>query len=201
MTVSEWMTAQPYSAKSDDLIEAVAGAMQRGRFRHVPVVDADGKLIGIVTDGDLREHKGYLAVTKVSAVLSQPAIAIGPDEPIERAAQLLLSRGIRGLPVIDATGRVLGIVTTSDLLRGLLGGTGPSEGTTRIELNVRPKDGGFAEVVRAIEQAGGVIVGLGTRNAGDGPRYSVSVASATAAQALEAVRASGFASGASCEAG
>ena len=76
MTVSEWMTAQPYSAKSDDLIEAVAGAMQRGRFRHVPIVDDDGKLIGIVTDTDfVRVAYAMLSAVSSSVRERRPRLA------------------------------------------------------------------------------------------------------------------------------
>jgi acetoin utilization protein AcuB len=194
MQVSMWMTPAPFCATMNDLIDTVATAMQRGGFRHVPVVDADGRLIGILTDGDLREQKGYLSVTKVSAALSEPAIAVTPDDPLERATQMLLDRRIRGLPVIDAERRVVGILTTTDLLRGLLSGIGGSEGTARIDVSLPEPGRGFAEVVRAIEAAGGAVLGLGVINTGTSPaqRFFVSVSAGSAAQALSAVQAAGF---------
>jgi CBS domain-containing protein len=122
MSVSIWMTEEPYCAGVDDHLDAVSAAMERGRFRHVPVVDAEGRLIGIVTDRDLRRHTGYLDTTKVSAAISEPAVAVGRHDSIHDAAQILLDRRIGGLPVIDGERRVIGILTTSDLLRGLLNG-------------------------------------------------------------------------------
>ncbi len=194
MQVSMWMTEKPRCTSADDRLDAVAAAMQRGRFRHMPVVDADGRLIGIVTDRDLREQKGYLGATKVSAVISEPAIAVGPDDPIEDAAQILLERKIGGLPVIDGERRVIGILTTSDLLRGMLNGIGGTEGTARIDLEFSTPEQGFAEAVRVIAAAGGIVLGLGTfGDRDDHPqRFFVRLPAGSAARAADALRAAGF---------
>ena len=117
MHVSMWMTEKPYCVTPDDLLDAVAAAMQRGRFRHAPVVARDGRLVGVVSDRDLREQKGYLGSTKVSAVLSEPAITVRPEDSIEDAAHIMLERQIGALPVIDREERVVGIVTTTDVCR------------------------------------------------------------------------------------
>lgn len=195
MHVSLWMTENPWCAAADDLLDVVAAAMARGRFRHVPVVDGEHRLIGIVTDRDLREQKGYLEATKVSAVISEPAVAVGPDDPIEEAAQILLERKIGGLPVIDGGRRVVGILTTSDLLRGMLHAIGGAEGTVRIDLDAAAPGTGFADAVRTIEGAGATVLGLGTYGGGeDCPRrFFVRIPANGAARALEALRTSGTA--------
>jgi acetoin utilization protein AcuB len=128
MEVSMWMTPAPRCATEDALLASVAEAMHAGRFRQVPVIDGDGRLLGIVTQRDIAEHKGYLDSTKVSAALTEPAVSIRPEDPIELAARILLERKIGGLPVVDEERRVLGIITTTDLLRGLLEKTGGTEG-------------------------------------------------------------------------
>ena len=194
MQVSMWMTEKPFCANASDLLDMVAAAMEHGRFRHAPVVDAERRLVGMVSDRDLREQKGYLGATKVSAVISEPAIAVGPDDPIEEAAQILLERKIGGLPVIDAERRVVGILTTSDLLRGVLHGIGGTEGTVRIDFEFSTPEQGFAEPVRAIELAGGTVLGLGTFQASDDHprRFFVRVPTRDAERAAAALREGGF---------
>jgi CBS-domain-containing membrane protein len=169
MHVSTWMSEKPYCATPNERLDAVATAMQQGSFRHAPVVDCDGRLLGIVTDRDLREHKGYLSATKVSAAMSEPALAVAPEDPIERAAQLLLERKIGALPVIDGEGRVVGIVELA-------------------------ASQGFAEAVRTIEAAGGIVLGLGTFEASDNTarRFFVRVAAGGADRAVAALRSAGF---------
>lgn len=162
MQVSMWMTREPYCVMSDERLDAVAEAMRAGGFRRAPVVDAERRLIGIVTDRDLREHKGFLASSKVSAAMVEPALAVAPDDPIEEAARLMLVRKIGGLPVIDAQRRVVGIVTETDLLRGFLDGAAPGERGVRIDFTFASGSRGFAPVVHAVEAAGGTVLGFGT---------------------------------------
>lgn len=194
MQVSMWMTEAPYCVSADERLETVANAMERGRFRQVPIVDADGKLVGIVTERDLREHKGYLDVTKVSAAMTEPAIAVAPDDPIEHAAHVLLERKIGGLPVIDAERRVVGIVTTSDVLRGTLDSMGAGAGAVRLALQFDTPQRSFAEAVRALEAAGVIVLSLGTSAGprGESRRFYVRVPAACAERAAAALRAAGL---------
>lgn len=190
-----WMTAPPYCVTADCRLDAVAEAMERGRFRQVPVVDGDGRLIGIVTDRDLRQHLGYLASTKVSGAMTEPAIAVQPDDPIEHAARILFEHKVGGLPVVDREGRVVGVLTTSDLLRGFLHGVGGAEHTGRIDFRFANPAQGFAEAVRVVEAAGGAVLALGTFDAaGDGsaPCFFVRVAAPSVERAAAALRAAGF---------
>jgi acetoin utilization protein AcuB len=120
MYVSKWMTRKPFVVQQDDLLQVVTDAMQRGCFRHAPVVTCDGGVIGMVSDRDIREQKGYLSSTRVSAALTEPAITVRPEDSIEQAARIMLDRQIRALPVVDAEQRLVGIITTTDLLRAFV---------------------------------------------------------------------------------
>lgn len=193
MHVSRWMTENPFYVTPGDLLDAVAAAMQRGRFRHVPVVDSDRRVLGIVSDRDLREQKGYWSSTKVSAVISEPAIAVCPEDPIEDAAQIMLERQISALPVVDREQRVIGIVTTTDLLRALLDGIGGAA-AVRIDLGVAGDRIELADAVRTIEGAGGTVLSIGTGAVGEGSprRFYVRVLATGAARARSALEAGGF---------
>ena len=187
MHVSQWMSGRPVCVTPDDHLDSVDTAMKQGGFRQAPVVDTEGRLIGIVTNRDVREHKGYLETTKVSAAMSEPAIAVEPGDPIEHAVQLLIDRKIGAVPVIDRERRVIGMVSATDLLRGFLDSIGSGPGAVRIDLGASPSDG-FADIVRTIEASGAVLVGLGTGPAG----FFVRVAAGDAERARAALRGAGF---------
>ncbi|HVN84519.1 MAG TPA: CBS domain-containing protein [Candidatus Binatia bacterium] len=117
--VRDYMTPHPETIGGRDLLSAAHEKMERGRFRRLPVVDAAGALIAIVTDRDLQRHAGYWPSTHVDAAMVENPITIRSDRSVSEAARLMLDNKIGGLPVVD-DGRLIGIVTTSDLLRALL---------------------------------------------------------------------------------
>lgn len=120
MEVRRWMTPDPETIRPHDTLAEAQEKMGRGRFRRLPVVDESGALVGILTDGDLRQHLGYWSTTRVTAAMVENPVTISADETIEHAAELMLEYKIGGLPVMDSDGRLVGIVTESDLLLGLL---------------------------------------------------------------------------------
>lgn len=120
MNVADWMTAKVETVHPRDTLAAAEAKMKNGHFRRVPVVDDGGALIGILTERDLQEHKGYLPTTRVTVAMAENLVVIGPDDSIERAADILLSRKIGGLPVVNSNGALVGIITETDVLVGLL---------------------------------------------------------------------------------
>jgi acetoin utilization protein AcuB len=135
--------------------------MQKGGFRRLPVV-SDGQLVGIITDRDMREHAGYLDRTEVKAVMSKKPITVTPATTVEAAAQLLLKQKIGGLPVVEK-GRLVGMITTSDILQAFLDVMGASEETsTRIDFVLGGEGRGLAEASRIISQEGGEVLSVGT---------------------------------------
>jgi len=162
MTVRTWMTRDPQTIGTRELLEIAQEKMRGGHFRRVPVVDDSGALVGILSESDLRQHVGYLATTHVNAAMSEKVLTIGPDEPIESAAALMLERKIGGLPVVGKDGKLLGIVTVTDLLQGLLHSVGGSEDTSgRIDIELASPKQNLADAVQVLESAGAVILGLG----------------------------------------
>ncbi len=115
---------------SDSCLEAVA-RMHGARVRHLPVVGAMGDLIGVVTDRDLRHHLfdprvlqeiGTIAVdvllkaVPVRDVMSSPVLSAESEDEIVEAARIMLEDKVGSLPVVE-NGRVVGIVTETDILR------------------------------------------------------------------------------------
>lgn len=193
MQVATWMTEKPYCVSADQLLDSVALAMREGHFRHAPVVASDGRLLGMVSDRDLREQKGFLTSTKVTAVISEPAIALRPEDPIEDAAHMMLERHIGALPVVDSEHRVVGILTSDDLLRAFLDAEGTT-GTVRIDLDVPTSRTSLPDAVLAVERAGAAVLSIGTiaDRSGGGRRFYLRVPAAAAARARSALQASGL---------
>ena len=109
MLVRHHMTKEPITVELDDLLSQAAHKMKAGGFRRLPVV-SDGKLVGIVTERDLREHRGQLEHTKINGVMTENLFTVSPEITLEEAAQIMLEQQIGGLPVIHE-GRLIGIIT------------------------------------------------------------------------------------------
>jgi acetoin utilization protein AcuB len=155
------MTKDPITATPGDLLIQAQLKMQKGGYRRLPVV-TNGQLVGIITDLDMRAHAGYLDRTEVKAAMTEKPITVTPVTTVEAAAQLLLKQKIGGLPVVE-NGRLVGIITTSDVLQAFLDVMGVSEVTsTRIDFVLQGEGHGLAEASRAIAQEGGEILGVGT---------------------------------------
>jgi acetoin utilization protein AcuB len=112
------MTRHPETIRPGDMLLKAKEMMDAGGFRRLPVVH-EGRVVGILTERDLREHGGYLKSTKVDAVMRAPVVTIDSKASVEEAARLMLANKIGGLPVVD-NGQLIGIVTSSDLLRAFL---------------------------------------------------------------------------------
>lgn len=134
MRVSELMSRAVATIGVSDSAHRAVDLMVRRKIRHLPVVDGGGTLVGVVTDRDLRHHlfspgvfkeigtlsvDALLKAVTVKEVMSTPVTTVGPDDDLEAAARLLLEDKIGSLPVVE-NGRVVGIVTETDLLRRIV---------------------------------------------------------------------------------
>jgi len=131
MRVSELMSKHVWTIGMSDSCHEAAARMCREKIRHLPVVADDGTLQGIVTDRDLRHHlfgpgvfghignvsvHTLLKAHSVKEIMSFPVVSVEPAASLEDAARLMRERKIGALPVVEA-GRVVGILTETDLLR------------------------------------------------------------------------------------
>ena len=161
MLVSNRMTKDPVTVSPEDFLIQARLKTQKGNFRQLPVV-ADGQLVGIVTDRDMREHAGYLDRTEVKAAMSRKPLTVTPATTLEAAAQLLLKHKIGGLPVVE-NARVVGIITRSDVLQAFLDVMGASEEiSTRIDFVLQGEARSLAEASRIVSQEGGEVLSIGT---------------------------------------
>jgi acetoin utilization protein AcuB len=134
--------------------------MTVGKFRRVPVVQ-DGTLIGILTDRDLRQYVGVEERTRVEAAMTETPLTIAPTATVEEATQLMLKHQLSGLPVLE-NGQLVGIITTSDILKAFLEMIGVgAENSLRV--NIVAKEGStLADAAQILAEAGGEVLGVGT---------------------------------------
>jgi CBS domain-containing protein len=120
MRVRDLMTAEVFSATLSDSIASADLEMRFARVRHMPIVDASGRLAGIVSRQDVREafaaNKAKLALPTAS-VMRAEVFTVGPDATLASALAVLIDNKISALPVVDEQRRLLGILTDTDVLR------------------------------------------------------------------------------------
>ncbi len=193
MIVGNRMTKEPTTAEPDELLIRASHKMLSGGFHRLPVV-SDGKLVGIVTDRDLRVHQGHLEHTKINGVMTEKPVTVTPATTLEDAAQIMLERQFGGLPVV-ADGRLVGIITASDILQAFLDVMGASHGgSTRIDFVLEGEEHGFVEATRLVAREGGEVLGVGTyrEKLGENPVCYLRLLAGSPEQIAKALRTSGF---------
>jgi CBS domain-containing protein/predicted CoA-binding protein len=132
--VGERMTRNPVTVTPVEGIREAIEKMKKGHFRHLPVVDEEGKLIGMLSDRDIRLIRPSLAFvspedaelqlwsTSVRQAAVFDPVTIYSEALLEQAAELMLRWEVGGLPVVDKGGKPIGIVTYTDLLREFVAG-------------------------------------------------------------------------------
>ena len=141
--VADVMTRTVVVAREDTPFKEIARRMSEHRVSGLPVLDGEDRLVGIVSEGDLlaaedggRDRSlilewfiGRRRLEEIEAkgddlrarhVMMRDVVTIGPDEPIDAAARSMLTNGVKRLPVVDDEGKVLGIVSRTDVLRPYL---------------------------------------------------------------------------------
>jgi len=148
MLVKNCMTPNPITVTPEEDTKATFDLLKKHRFRQVPVVK-DGKLVGIVTDGDLRVAFAQSSPT-VGHIMSSNPVTISEDAAVEKAAQIIRNRKFNALPVVSKTGKLVGIITITDIIDGLLKLLNFHAEPTRVEVKI-PEGASLADVVKVFQ--------------------------------------------------
>jgi acetoin utilization protein AcuB len=157
MLVRDVMTAQVVAIGPDMTIRDVTALMELRRVRHFPIVDESARVVGIVSDRDLRSvgspHPSARPDVQVGdpvrRIMAAPVIATHPDDSIEDAARRLRHHRVGALPVLDDH-ELVGIVTAADLLVALAGMRSASQPSSRLEVELPNRPGALAHLLMAI---------------------------------------------------
>ena len=172
MFVSNWMTPKVITVDKNDSLGSALRLMRENRIRRLPVVSG-GKLVGIVSDRDLKgalpsratsldvwELHGLIDRLKIGDIMTKNVITTTPGATIERVAMIMMEKKIEGIPVLDAKGSLVGIVTEGDVFRALTEVTGVSQKSTRISLLIPDTPGSIMEVADLVRAKGGKIFSI-----------------------------------------
>ena len=197
MDVHEAMTARPVTVTPAQTIAEAQALMRHGRFRHLPVV-ADGALAGVVTERDLRvadpaAWTPELANRPVRAVMTRDVITVGPDDPVEHAARLMLENKVGCLPVVEGE-LLVGIITESDIFRAFVQVLGVMEPGTRVQVRAANVAEALARIAEVAHQRGVRVVSIVSEVSQPGEPVALTVRFATLmlAPLTAALRASGL---------
>ena len=142
LRVRDLMVRSLVTVDRDAELGAAEKLMRTRRIRHLPVLDRARRLVGILTDRDLRralldpalhERSGQLSSTlervKVRDVMTIGALAVRPEMDVREAARMMHERDIGALPVVADANRVVGMLTATDVMQYIV--SGPARGRTR----------------------------------------------------------------------
>lgn len=122
MRVENYMSSSPVTIRDDSVYWQAFDIMQEKDLHHVPVVDENKDVVGILALRDLQiAAQHFKEVPKdVAEVMHSPVVTISPGESLSDAARKMIDKRIGGLPVMDTDGKMVGILTETDLLRALI---------------------------------------------------------------------------------
>ena len=167
MLVKERMTRNPIFVRPDTPVTEAQAVMKREKIHHLPVLDKEERLVGIVTEKDLLyaspsvattlsvyEMTSLLAKLKVEKVMSREVISIAEEVPLEEAARIMADNNIGGLPIVRGK-TLVGIITESDLFRIFIELFGAREKGVRVSLTIANVKGELESIAGAVAKAGG----------------------------------------------
>ena len=205
MLVRERMTSSAVSVTPETPFQDALKLMRDKKFRRLPVVDSAGKVVGIVSERDMLHASPSPATSlsvwevnyllwklKVSDIMTHNVVTINQELPVEDAANIMVSRKIGGLPVVDDKGVIVGVITETDIFKAFVEILGGGEHGLRLTVQVPTGSGTLAKLSSKITELGGLILSVGTMDReSDGKRELIvkvqGVTKDTLIPALEAI--------------
>ena len=179
MTVSKNMTINPVTTTPDMGVFEAFELMKNEGVQRLPVLDNDGNLVGIISEKNITsaaadrevsivEFALLLSKIKVGDVMTKEVITVSVDDPVELAARKMSDNDISILPVVDNDGKLVGVVSRSDLFRLLLELFGTRHYGIRVTFRIKDQKGVIAKLAIALEKIGANIVSIGNLDSDQG---------------------------------
>ena len=171
MLVRNWMAKDVITIEADESMAKAGRLMKENKISRLPVTQ-NGKLVGIVTNGDIRRasasdatsleiHELLYLLSKITigSIMTPDPITVPPDYTIEEVAEILRERGISGVPVVD-DGRLVGMITKNDLFNVIVSLTGFGKKGMQFALRIEDRPGSIKEVADIIRGYGGRLASI-----------------------------------------
>ncbi|MBU1196568.1 MAG: CBS and ACT domain-containing protein [Proteobacteria bacterium] len=167
MLIREWMSKPVLTIDHQASLSDAVNIFKSRVISMLPVMEA-GEVVGVVTDGDIKKASPSDATTldrfemislmdnvKIKSVMSSPAISIQSDHTVDEAANIMLGKGISGMPVTDRLGKLEGVITKSDIFRCLVSFTGVANKGQVFAFRLQDKPGVIKTITDMIRNSGG----------------------------------------------
>lgn len=175
MIIERRMTRNPVTATPDMSVGDASEIMKKEKVHRLPVLDKDKKLVGVISEKDIlfatpspasslsiHEMAYLLSKLTVKKLMTKDPVTITKDTTVEEAARLMIDQDLSCLPVVDEDGKLVGIVSKSDMFKILLELFGARHYGVRLSFLVDDKPGTIAKISEAISQKGLEIISFGT---------------------------------------
>jgi acetoin utilization protein AcuB len=161
MKIRSLMIENPITIKPNASVAEAIELMKTNSIRHLPVVATGNKLQGFLTLADLKQGliPSMLGDISMDDLMIKNPITVSPDDDIEFAAQLIYNHKIGGMPVVKK-GRLVGIVTATDMLRTFIDMMGILSTTSRIDVVLGDQPAAFKKAMQIINDNGGDIINV-----------------------------------------
>lgn len=172
MLVKNWMSRPVITIDEKDSMERALALLKRHQIRRLPVL-RKGALCGIITDRDLKKKSAsdataldrhellyILSTLKIGEIMTPDPITIPFDYTVEETAEILLSSTISGAPVVDHQGKMVGIITQTDIFRVLISLTGIRKRGIQFGFLLEDRPGSIKEISNIIRGYGGFLASI-----------------------------------------
>ena len=161
MKIRSLMIPDPISISPEASIREALEVMKYNSIRHLPVVNAGDQLVGFVTLADLKQGliPSMLAEVSLTDLMVSDPITAHPDDDVELAARLIYTHKIGGIPVVDG-GKLVGILTDSDILRTFIDMMGILSSGQRIDISTGSQPGVLNKALRIIDANGADVINV-----------------------------------------
>lgn len=167
MLVKNWMSKPVVTIDVDDAMDDAIKLLKKHNIKMLPVMKR-GKLVGIVTDRDLKRASAsdatsleihellyLLSTIKIKDIMTKKPITVPFDYTVEETAEILLENNISGVPVDDRYGDIVGVITQNDLFRIIISLTGVARKGIQFGMEVEDRPGSIREIADIIREYGG----------------------------------------------
>jgi acetoin utilization protein AcuB len=172
MLVKDWMSKNVITLNVNDTMQDAINLSMEHHISLMPVME-EGKLVGVVTDRDLKRASPsdatlldiqqimyHLSRLEVGAIMSRYPITVPLDYTVEETAEVLLTNGISGAPVVDQKGEIRGVITKNDLFKAMISLSGLTKRGLQFGFLLEDSPGSIKTVTDIIRKYNGRLVSI-----------------------------------------
>lgn len=187
MLIKDWMATTILTVDANTSVMRATRTMKENNIRRLPVM-SHGKLIGVITDRDLKEaspsttsdidiHEMYylLSEMKVKDVMTDKCISLKQNDTLEKAALVMLKERISGIMILDDEEKLVGLLSETDILRGFIQATGIQDGAHQYVIDMPDAAGSTTRIIDLLRQKEARVLSILT-SFSDDPRGTKQVA-------------------------